>query len=53
MAAGKDIHQVKLKQILHLSRKQDFRWVALENVGETPVLYCAVCHKLESKVFVI
>ena len=37
MVAGKDkVYELKCKRALQLSWKEEFSWVALEDVGETP-----------------
>lgn len=46
---GEGLYELKHKRRFQLCWKQEFRWVVLEDVGETPTMYCIVCHKFESK----
>lgn len=52
MVANKDIYELKHKLTFQLSWKQDFSWVAFEDVGETPTMYYSCC-KIESKMDMI
>lgn len=46
MVAGKDITEVQVNIAII---PETGVWVALENVGEHPTMYCAVCRKFQSK----
>lgn len=47
--ANKEVHKRTLlyKQTFQISWKPEIRWVASEDAGKTPTMYCAICCKFE------